>query len=89
MWYLKKICNGTGMMITNRPYLLNSSGRMNKKQKWKIREMEKSLMTVKNLAPIQKLNPMEVTSKLMEVTLISHMKNTHLMKYEHEEHQCG
>jgi hypothetical protein len=46
-------------------------------------------MTVKNLAPIQKLNPMEVTSKLMEVTLISHMKNTHLMKYEHEEHQCG
>jgi hypothetical protein len=62
---------------------------MNKKQKWKIREMEKSLMTVKNLAPIQKLNPMEVTSKLMEVTLISHMKNTYLMKYEHEEHQCG
>jgi hypothetical protein len=62
---------------------------MNKKQKWKIREMEKSLMTVKNLAPIQKLNPMEVTSKLMEVTLISHMKNTHLMKYEHEENQCG
>jgi hypothetical protein len=92
MWYLKKISNGTGMMITNRPYLLSSSGRTKKKQKLKIREMKKSLMTVKNLSSTKKLvkvNLMEVILKLMEITLISYIKNTHLMRYEHEDHQCG
>ena len=48
--------------------------------------MKKSLMAVKNLALTHKLNPMEVTLKQMEITLISHMKNTHIMKYEHEDH---
>ena len=80
------------MMITNRPYLLSSSGRMKKKQKLKIREMKKSLMTVKNLSSTKKLvkvNLMEVILKLMEITLISHINNTHLMRYEHEDHQYG